>query len=116
MFYRGQIGQWAWLVHRVSGTAVALFLFVHILDTALVGFGPQVYNVVTSIYHNAFVRVLEVLLVGAVLFHGGNGVRLILIDFWPKGIRYNRGMIYGGLVVYPIIMVVVTYIMLRSVF
>lgn len=116
MFYRGQIGQWAWLLHRVSGAAVALFLFVHILDTALVGFGPTAYNTVTSVYHNTFVRILEVLLVGAVFYHGANGVRLLVIDFWPRGISYNRAMMVAGLVVFPIIMLVVAYVMLRTSF
>jgi len=116
MFYRGQAGQWAWLLHRVSGAAVALFLFVHILDTALIGFGPTAYNTVTSVYHNTFVRILEVLLVGAVLYHGANGVRLIVIDFWPKGINYNQAMIRAGLILYPLLMLIVAYVMLRTSF
>ncbi|HVC35474.1 MAG TPA: succinate dehydrogenase, cytochrome b556 subunit [Chloroflexota bacterium] len=114
--YRGQIGQWAWVLHRVSGVAVAFFLFVHILDTALVGFGPNVYNVVVGIYERPSVRVLEVLLVAAVLYHGGNGVRLIAIDFIPSAIKFNRAMIYAGAVLFPVIMIPVAYLMLRQVF
>lgn len=112
--YRGTLSQWAWLLHRVSGVAVALFLYVHILDTALVGFGPRVYNTVIGIYDRPAVRVLEVLLVGAVLYHGVNGLRLIAIDFWPRAIRYNQTMITAGLIVLPVLMLVVAYIMLRS--
>ncbi len=111
--YRGPPSQWAWLLHRVSGVAVALFLYLHILDTALVGFGPSVYNTVTGIYHRPAIRILEVLLVGAVLYHGGNGLRLIAIDFWPPAIHYNRAMIYTGLIVFPVVMLGVAYVMLR---
>jgi succinate dehydrogenase / fumarate reductase cytochrome b subunit len=111
--YRGQIGQWAWVLHRVTGVAVAFFLFVHILDTALVGFGPNVYNVVVSIYERPAIRVLEVLLVAAVLYHAGNGLRLIAIDFIPSAIKYNRAMIYAGVVLYPAIMLPTAYLMLR---
>lgn len=111
--YRGQIGQWAWVLHRVSGVAVAFFLFVHILDTALVGFGPNVYNVVVGIYERPAVRVLEVLLVAAVLYHGGNGLRLIAIDFIPSAIKINRAMIWTGAVLYAAIMIPVAYLMLR---
>lgn len=110
--YRGQVGQWAWILHRVSGIAVILFLFVHILDTALIGFGPGVYDFVMSIYNRPAIRVLEVLLVAAVLFHGGNGLRLIAIDFWPAAIRYNRAMIYAGTILFPLIMLATAYIML----
>lgn len=114
--YRGQIGQWVWLLHRVTGVAVAFFLFVHILDTALVGFGPNVYNVVVQIYERPAIRVLELLLVAAVLFHGGNGLRLIAIDFIPSAIKFNRAMIVVGAVVYPLIMIPVAYLMLRTIF
>jgi succinate dehydrogenase / fumarate reductase cytochrome b subunit len=114
--YRGQLGQWAWLLHRASGVAVALFLYIHILDTALVGFGSSVYNAVTSIYHRPALRVLEVLLVGAVLYHGVNGLRLIAIDFWPAAIRYNRTLIYAGLIAFPILMTAVAYLMLHGLF
>jgi succinate dehydrogenase / fumarate reductase cytochrome b subunit len=114
--YRGQLGQWAWLLHRASGVAVALFLYIHILDTALVGFGPRVYNTVTGIYHQPALRVLEVFLVGAVLYHGGNGLRLIAIDFWPPAIRYNRAMITAGLIIFPILMIAVAYLMLQRLF
>jgi succinate dehydrogenase / fumarate reductase cytochrome b subunit len=114
--YLGQRGQWAWLLNRASGVAVVFFLYVHILDTALVGFGPNVYNLVTSIYHRPALRVLEVLLVGAVLFHGVNGLRLIAIDFWPAAIRFNRAHLVVGTVVFPVVMALVAFIMLRRVF
>jgi succinate dehydrogenase / fumarate reductase cytochrome b subunit len=42
--YRGREGYWAWLLHRVSGVAIILFLFLHILDTSLIGFGPAAYE------------------------------------------------------------------------
>lgn len=111
--YRGPLGQWAWLLHRVSGVAVGLFLFVHILDTALVGFGPQVYNFVTSIYHQPALRILEFLLVSAVFYHGANGLRLVAIDFVPSAINYNRAMIIAGLLIFPPVLLVVAYITLR---
>ncbi len=115
MVYRGPSGQWAWLLHRVSGVAVALFLFVHILDTALVGFGPNVYNFVIGIYERPTMRILEVLLVGAVLYHGGNGLRLIAIDFWPAAIRFNQALIVVGAILFVMIMIPTTYIMLRPI-
>ena len=115
MLYRGQSGQWAWLLHRVSGVAVALFLFVHILDTALIGFGPGVYNFVVDIYARPAIRILEVLLVGAVLYHGGNGLRLIAIDFWPAAIRFNRRMIVIGSILFIVLMIPTTYIIVRPI-
>jgi succinate dehydrogenase / fumarate reductase cytochrome b subunit len=38
--------------------------------------------------------VAEVGLVGAVVFHAYNGLRIILVDFWNIGTRIQRPMFY----------------------
>ena len=88
--YRGHEGQWSWIFHRITGVAVILFLFAHVVDTSLVGWGPEAYNRVTAAYENPLVRLLELGLVLSVLFHGFNGVKIMLIDFFPKLTRHIR--------------------------
>src|SRR4051812_25139462 len=39
--YRGDPGMWSWVLHRISGATIFFFLFVHVLDTALVRVSPQ---------------------------------------------------------------------------
>ena len=39
--YKGHPGQWSWLFHRVTGVAIILFLFAHVVDTAVIGWGPE---------------------------------------------------------------------------
>ena len=82
--YRGGQGQWSWALHRISGVAIFLFLLAHIVDTALVGFGPSFYNRVVHVYHNPIIRLLEIGLATMVLYHALNGLRVIAIDFFPK--------------------------------
>ena len=88
--YKGGQGQWSWALHRITGVAVIAFLFVHIADTALVGFGPTKYERVIRAYHNPIIRLLEIGLAAAVLFHALNGLRIILIDFVPKMADYHK--------------------------
>ena len=38
--YRGDPGMWSWVLHRITGATI-FFLFVHVLDTALVRVSPQ---------------------------------------------------------------------------
>ncbi|MDQ3856542.1 MAG: succinate dehydrogenase, cytochrome b556 subunit [Chloroflexota bacterium] len=96
--YRGREGMWGWIFHRVSGVGVLLFLFIHIVDTALIGWGPGAYNAVTRIYHTwAVMRFLQFVLIAAVLYHSFNGIRIILIDFWPRGYQYQRSLFYGAM-------------------
>ncbi|MGH2829849.1 MAG: succinate dehydrogenase, cytochrome b556 subunit [Actinomycetota bacterium] len=82
--YQGGTGQWSWAVHRITGIAVFLFLLAHIVDTALVGFGPEFYNRVVAVYHNPLIRLLEIGLAATVLFHALNGLRVIAIDMFPR--------------------------------
>lgn len=81
--YKGHEGQWSWMLHRITGVAVIMFLFAHVADTALVGWGPEAYNRVTAAYENPLVRLLELGLVISVLYHSLNGLKITLIDFFP---------------------------------
>jgi len=91
--YRGEPGMWSWVLHRITGATIFFFLFVHVLDTALVRVSPQAYNEVIETYKTPIVGLMEIGLVAAVLFHALNGIRVILIDFWAKGPRYQRQML-----------------------
>jgi len=85
---------WAWVLHRISGATIFFFLFVHVLDTALVRVGPQAYDQIVATYKTPIVGLMEFGLVAAVLFHALNGIRVILIDFWSEGTRYQRLMLW----------------------
>lgn len=100
--YRGGQGQWSWALHRISGVGVALFLFVHILDTSLVVVGEEAYNRVVGAYKTPVVLLLEMGLATMVLFHALNGLRIILIDFFPRLADHHRrlfGIVMGLYVV-----------------
>jgi succinate dehydrogenase cytochrome b subunit len=92
--YRGQSGQWSWLLHRVTGLAILLFLLVHIVDITLIGFGPEIYNDAIGIFSLWPIRLVSLALIGAVLYHAFNGIRIILIDFWAAGYKYQSQMFY----------------------
>ncbi|MEG0589658.1 succinate dehydrogenase, cytochrome b556 subunit [Aurantimicrobium sp.] len=88
--YRGYTGMWSWVLHRITGVAIFFFLLVHILDTALVRVSPEAYNAVIGTYKTPLMGLGEIGLVGAILFHALNGLRIILVDFWSKGVKYQR--------------------------
>ena len=92
--YRGKVGMWSWVLHRITGVAIFFFLLVHILDTALVRVSPEAYNVVIATYQTPLIGVAELGLVAAILYHGLNGIRIALIDFWSKGAKYQNVMFW----------------------
>lgn len=111
--YRGREGMWTWVGHRISGVLVFFFLFAHVLDTALVRVSPNSYDRVIDLYKTPVVNVMEVGLVGAVLFHALNGLRIIAVDFWAKGPRYQKQMAYAVVAVVLVVMVPGTYFMVE---
>ncbi len=93
--YRGREGMWSWVAHRVTGVLIFFFLFAHVLDTALVRVDAETYDAVVGTYKNPVVNLLEVGLVAAVLFHALNGLRVMAVDFWEKGTRWHRQLLWA---------------------
>ena len=92
--YRGREGMWSWVLHRITGVAIFFFLLVHVLDTALVRVSPEAYDAVIGTYKTVIMGLGEAGLVAAIVFHAFNGVRIILVDFWAKGPKYQRTMLW----------------------
>jgi len=84
--YRGKSGQWAFIGHRITGFLVFMFLMLHVVDVSLVQ-NKHLYNEVHAVYGNVVLRVFEVSLLFALVFHALNGLRIILIDFFPDAVR-----------------------------
>ena len=91
-FYRGKSGQWAFLAHRVSGVLVFAFLLLHVVDVSLVRW-PSLYDDVHRLYGNVLLRLFEVGLLFALLFHALNGLRIIAVDFFPGAVANERRLL-----------------------
>lgn len=111
--YRGREGMWSWVAHRVTGVLIFFFLFAHVLDTALVRVSPDSYDRVIETYKTPVVNLMELGLVGAVLFHALNGLRIVAIDFWEKGPRYQKAMGRVVVAIFVLVMVPGAYFMLE---
>ncbi len=96
---------WSWVAHRITGVTLFFFLFVHVIDISMVRVSPEVFDRVVETYKNPVVGLMEAGLVAAFLFHALNGIRVILVDFWSQGPRYQKQMTYGVLVLFVVLMV-----------
>ena len=103
--YRGREGMWSWVLHRITGVTLFFFLIVHVIDIAMVRVTPEFFDRVMDTYKNPVVGLMEAGLVAVFLFHALNGIRLVLVDFWEKGPRYQRQMAYGVVVLWVVLMV-----------
>jgi succinate dehydrogenase / fumarate reductase cytochrome b subunit len=114
--YRGKEGMWSWILHRAAGVGIFVFLVAHIVDTSFVGWGPKLYNEAVTLYRNPIARLGEIVLIGAVLFHATNGVRIIFIDFIPKATRVQRQLFYAAAVVFLALFIPGAYYLARAIF
>ncbi len=114
--YKGQSGMWSWLLHRIAGLGILLFLLIHIVDISLLNFGPNIYNEGIALFGTLIVRILSLGLIAGVLYHTFNGVRIILIDFWPRGAHYQRIMFAAVLVLSVVCFIPMAYFVIGPVF
>jgi succinate dehydrogenase / fumarate reductase cytochrome b subunit len=115
--YRGKEGHLGFLLHRITGLGTILFLTIHILDTALVYFAPQLYQGIINIYRSTLFGIGEMGLVFCVIYHGANGLRIAIFDLltprlWKKPIQ--RSSVRFTLVVTLILWIPAVVIMMRS--
>jgi succinate dehydrogenase / fumarate reductase cytochrome b subunit len=96
---------WSWVLHRITGVTLFFFLIVHVIDIAMVRVTPAFFDKVMDTYKNPVVGLMEAGLVAVFLFHALNGIRVVLVDFWEKGPRYQKQMTYGVVVVFVLLFV-----------
>lgn len=78
--YRGGVGQLSFILHRVTGLGILLFLVIHVVDTSTVFFFPSLYADAIAIYRSVPFMIGEIFLVFSVIYHGVNGVRITILD------------------------------------
>lgn len=115
--YRGREGQVAWMLHRLTGLGVFLFLALHIVDIFLLSFGPDLFDALLFIYHKFIFKLTIIFgLYPGMLYHGLNGLRIVIIDFWPHLGRKQALMWRIQLILFALIYIPSAILMLSSLF
>jgi succinate dehydrogenase hydrophobic anchor subunit len=123
LLYRGREGHISYLGHRLAGLGTLIFLAIHIVDTSSVYFGavlgaPELYAHAIDIYRSTPFMLGEIILVAAVIFHGTNGLKIILADtfpyWWQKD--WERGAFWKVAAITVILWVPAAYMMGRSLY
>jgi succinate dehydrogenase / fumarate reductase cytochrome b subunit len=113
--YRGTEGMLAWAFHRIAGVAIWAFVLLHVLDIYLAGGNPKTYDDILQFYASTPGRILEILLGAALLYHALNGLRIIVMDFWPSLTAYHKQMWYASWVIFVVVGLPGAFVILRPV-
>lgn len=80
MHYKWKTGMCAFVLHRVTGVALSVYLIVHINVVSSLHSATNFDKTMAFLGQPLF-RILEIGLLAAVIYHALNGVRVFLIDF-----------------------------------
>lgn len=114
--YKGRTGMWTWVLHRVTGLGILLFLIIHVADTATVAYWPDFYDRTLDIYRSPLFRVAELAIFFSVLYHALNGLRIIVQDFWPIAMAHQRRLATAAIALTALLIVPVAWLMLAPLF
>ncbi len=112
--YRMRTGMFAWIMHRITGLGLVLYLAIHVWGLRALGDRAEFNDLITK-YHGPLYKIGEFLLLLAVVYHAINGLRIVLIDFMGWAPNQKRLFVTLGAVAI-IIMVVGGYPVLYGVF
>lgn len=78
--YRIHLGTLAWILHRLSGLGLIFYLLLHIWVIHHLAGGQKSFDGIMEVFNNPLFKFLEIGLVGVILYHLFNGLRVTLID------------------------------------
>lgn len=86
--YKGGGPMLSWVLHRISGLGIIIFVTLHVIASFLTQqLGSDLGIFVNTIYESIY---FQLFIVFCAIFHGVNGFRIILLDIWPRLIRYQK--------------------------
>lgn len=102
--YRVRTGMFAWLMHRLTGVGLVVYLVIHIWGLKSLS-DPETFNALIAKYHSPIYKVGEFALLVAVAYHAMNGLRIVLIDFLGWSPKQKRLFATLGIVTAVIVLV-----------
>lgn len=86
--YQGGGPMLAWMLHRISGVAILVFVGLHVVAAFFMQqVGSDIATSINIIYES---WIFQIFVAFIVLFHALNGLRIAILDIWPSGLMYEH--------------------------
>ena len=86
---RSRGGMWPWLGQRVTAVLVIVTIMVHLVLTHYIAIGELSFDNIGARLAGGAVLVNDIVLLVAVVYHGLNGLRMVVLD-WGLASRGGR--------------------------
>lgn len=90
--YRGGLPMVAWLLHRLTGIGIVVFVSMHVIAAFMLNAVPTGATNAISAGLTDFYEALpmQVFILFCVLYHAINGLRVVVLDMFPGLWKFNR--------------------------
>jgi len=95
---RRGLGAWAFLLNRITGLGLVVYLYVHLAVLSLLARGPESWDSFIDIVRSPFFLALDVVVIAGWLIHALNGIRITLANF-SFGARVQKAMFAVAMVI-----------------
>jgi succinate dehydrogenase / fumarate reductase cytochrome b subunit len=84
----------SWLLRRISGIALVLYLFIHIWVIGSANSGPEVFDARLNAVQTPIYKLFEIALLAAVVYHAFDGIRLLIVHYFNVT-EYRKSLFYA---------------------
>jgi succinate dehydrogenase / fumarate reductase cytochrome b subunit len=111
--YQGKGPMLTYILHRIGGLSIIIFVGMHVLAAWLAN---HAWGTTTGIFINRIYEnwLFQVFIFFCVLFHVINGLRIVILDLFPKLIDYQREAIWLEWLVFLPIYSIALYVIIRT--
>ena len=106
--YQGRGNQLAFVLHRIGGLGMAIFVTMHLLASF---FGGAVGRSLNAFYES---WLFQIFIFFCVLFHAINGLRITVMDLWPKSLEHQNEALWIEWAVFIPLFGIAAFVIIRS--
>ena len=105
------VGTWSWLLHRITGVILVIYLFMHVFALSSSTAGEATFNSWLSKLQTPLTHVLEIGLAAVVAFHLLNGLRITIADFFFLT-KPHKSIFWIAMIIFLIFMIITLVVFL----
>lgn len=85
----------SFVLRRVTGVALVIYLFLHMWVIGSVNLGPEAFDARLNLVQTPFFKFAEIALLAAVVYHAFDGVRLMIVHYFDVS-NYRVSLFYAA--------------------
>jgi succinate dehydrogenase / fumarate reductase cytochrome b subunit len=95
----------SFLLRRFTGLVLVLYLGVHMWVIGAATKGAEAFDARLTVFESPVLKILEILLFAAVLYHGFDGIRLIIVHYFDVT-DYRKSLFYAAFAISALLTIV----------